>query len=74
MAHKDLGNLQQLIYDLLWFYDEGLTDDEIEQKTSLRHQTASARRRELVLMELVKHSGQSRPTRSGRNAKIWVVT
>lgn len=50
---------------------DGSTDDELEQALGLRHQTASARRRELVKMGLVQDSGQRRPTRSGRSATVW---
>lgn len=52
---------------------EGLTDDQIEQMTGLMHQTASARRRGLVVKGRVRDSGQVRSTRSGRNASVWVV-
>lgn len=52
-------------------YRYGLTDDEIEVLTRLKHQTASARRRELVLLGLVVDSGHRRPTRSGRPATVW---
>jgi hypothetical protein len=51
----------------------GLTDDEVEFMLNLRHQTASARRRELVLLGLVKDSGERRFTRSGRKAAVWVL-
>lgn len=51
----------------------GATDDEIEQRTGLRHQTASARRRELVLLGEVRDSGERRATRSGRKAVVWVA-
>ncbi len=51
----------------------GATDDEIEVALGLRHQTASARRRELVLAGHVTDSGQRRATRSGRMAVVWVV-
>lgn len=51
----------------------GATDDEIEVALGLRHQTASARRRELVLEGLVCDSGTQRKTRSGRSATVWVV-
>lgn len=53
----------------------GATDDEIEQALQLRHQTASARRRELVLMRppRILHDGTRRRTRSGRAAKVWIV-
>lgn len=50
----------------------GMTDDEIEVSTGLRHQTASARRRELVLKGLIEPNGR-RKTRSGRWAKVWVA-
>tara|TARA_Y100000034_G_C6891619_1_gene410285 strand:+ start:1276 stop:1596 length:321 start_codon:yes stop_codon:yes gene_type:complete len=52
----------------------GATDDEIEVALDLRHQTASARRRELVQLGFVVDSGVRRPTRSGRKAKVWVTT
>lgn len=55
----------------------GATCDEIEVGLGLRHQTASARCRELVLMgHLVKHNDPRtekpfrRPTRSGRVADV----
>jgi hypothetical protein len=52
---------------------EGATDDEIEVMLDLRHQTASARRRELVLLGAIKNSQTKRATRSGRKATVWVV-
>lgn len=55
------------------FY-KGATDDEIERALRMRHQTASARRRELVKDGLIMASGRKRPTRSGRFATIWVAT
>lgn len=51
----------------------GMTDDEIEIETGLPHQTASARRRELVLREKIKQSGERRKTRRGRFAHVHVV-
>jgi hypothetical protein len=52
----------------------GVTDDEVEMWSGLRHQTASARRRELVQAGLLRDSGRRRPTRSGRMATVWVAT
>ncbi len=52
---------------------DGLTDDEIEHRTGYRHQTASARRRELVLAGLVFDSKRRRWTSSGRQATVWVA-
>jgi len=49
----------------------GTTDDEIEQALNMRHQTASARRRELVLSGHVRDTSRRRKTRSGRNATVW---
>ena len=49
----------------------GVTDDEVEVALGMRHQTASARRRELGLSGHVRDTGKRRPTRSGRSATIW---
>jgi hypothetical protein len=49
----------------------GATDEEIETVTGLKHQTASARRRELVIRGLVEDSGERRLTTSGRKAIVW---
>jgi len=48
----------------------GATDDEIEQGLEMIHQTASARRRELVLLGFVEPSGEKRRTRTGRWALV----
>ena len=50
------------------------TDDGLEVRLSLPHQTASARRRGLVLEGLVRESGEHALTRSGRRAIVWEVT
>lgn len=50
----------------------GATDDEVEVALGLRHQTASARRRGLVVQGLVKASRRRRKTRTGRPATVWV--
>lgn len=49
------------------------TDDGLEVRLDLRHQTASARRRGLVQKGLVEWSNRYGQTRSGRRAKIWKV-
>lgn len=51
----------------------GATCDELEVLFHLRHQTASARLRELFLMNRVKDSGERRLTRSQRKAIVWVA-
>lgn len=51
----------------------GATDDEIEKATGLSHQSASARRRGLVLAGKVKDSGTTRLTHFSRRATVWVA-
>lgn len=71
---KALGRLELRV--LTKIQDQGLfgaTDDELEQLTGLSHQTASARRRTLVLRGQIKDSGVTRTTRSGRQAVVWVI-
>lgn len=68
-------SLRQKVYDyLVALGPKGATDDELEQLTELKHQTVSARRRELVIDGYVRDSGETREVRSGRQATIWVVT
>jgi hypothetical protein len=54
--------------------EAGTTDDAIEAALGMRHQTASARRRDLVLDGFIGESGRRGKTRSGRSATIWVQT
>jgi predicted transcriptional regulator len=51
----------------------GMTSDELEATIGMRHQTASARIRELALGGNIFDSGQRRKTRSGRNAAVWLA-
>ena len=51
--------------------DYGATDDEIAVSLELRHQTASPRRRGLVIMGAVYATEERRPTRSGQTATVW---
>ena len=51
--------------------DHGVTNDEVETRLDLRHQTVSPRRRELVLAGVITDSGERRKTRSGRTATVW---
>ena len=55
----------------------GLTDDEIEQRLGLKHQTVSARRRQLeknnLIVKMYKDGKRmKRPTRSGRQAGVYI--
>lgn len=49
----------------------GATCDDVEASLGLRHQTASARIRELVLGGHLIDSGKTNTTRSGRKATVW---
>lgn len=52
----------------------GSTCDEIEAFTGLKHQTASARVNDLVKAGLLVDSGERRPTRSNRPARVLKLT
>jgi len=67
----NVGTKRRVIYD--WLVDFPSTDDELEAATGWRHQTVSARRRELVMLGLVVDSGKRRETSSGRAATVWEV-
>jgi hypothetical protein len=53
--------------------EDGATCDEVEQSLGGRHQSISARIRELVLLGWVEDSGRERPTRSRRHAVVYVA-
>jgi predicted transcriptional regulator len=50
----------------------GFTNDELEAKLGIKHQTLSARVRELVLDRTVMETERTRLTRSGRKAVVKV--
>jgi len=50
------------------------TDDELEQRLEMRHQSVSSCRRGCVINEWVEPSGDMRQTRSGRLANVWQLT
>lgn len=51
----------------------GTTCDAAEAALSMRHQTCSARIRELALKDRIVDSGERRRTRSGRTAIVYVL-
>ena len=69
-ALPNAGTKRREVYDQI-LNRGGLIDDEIEVILAMRHQTVSARRRELVLLGLVGDSGKKRRTRSSRFAVVW---
>jgi len=71
---KVTGTLRIAVYQYIKGQGtRGATDNEVERVLDMRHQTASARRRELYLGGWVKDSGARRPTDSGRPAIVWVA-
>lgn len=66
-----LGNLQrQVLFLIRRAGARGMTCDELEVALDGRHQTISARVRELYLKGLIVKFGE-RPTRSGRRAVVY---
>jgi hypothetical protein len=61
------------ILDCIRASDDGATCDEIEIALRMKHQTASARIRELVLGGLLRDRGDRRQTRSGATARVYEI-
>jgi len=59
------------VYDHIKFQTFGATCDDVEVALGMKHQTASARIRELAQIGLIASRGV-RKTRSGRNATVWM--
>lgn len=69
-----LSSLQAHVFHWIQAQGEhGSTCDEAEEALRMKHQTCSARIRELALKERILDSGERRPTRSGRNAVVYVI-
>lgn len=68
------GDLRRRVYEsIARAGSRGMTCDEVEQATNLKHQTASARVRELFQLGRLRKVGK-RPTSSGRQAWIYVAS
>lgn len=67
------GELRRRVLSFIRSRADGATCDEAEVALGLRHQTASARIRELVTLGAIADSGQRRKTRSGRTASVYRV-
>jgi hypothetical protein len=68
------GNLRRFVLETLRSIPDGATCDQIEVECLMRHQTASARLRELFLDEFIFDTGERRETRSGRTARVYQLT
>ncbi len=69
-----LANMENEVMQAILQSADGLTDEEIEQVTGLKHQTATARRRGLVIYGLVRDSGRTRRLSTGRRGIVWTWT
>jgi hypothetical protein len=69
---KAIGPLHREILELLSeLPNMGATDEEMQFELNMLANTQRPRRRELELMGHVVNSGQTRRTRSGREAVVW---
>lgn len=67
-----LNELQQHVLATIRF-NIGCTDEEIGTWTGLPGNTVRPRRRELQLAGLIRDSGRTRATASGRQAVVWIA-
>jgi hypothetical protein len=73
-AKKDAAVERKRYYDLLLSRGpHGATDDEVLQFTSIGENAVRRCRLNLMKMEAVESSGLNRPTRTGRQATVWVA-
>lgn len=69
-----LGALQAWVLDYIRACKHyGATDEQMQHAMSLGANTQRPRRRELQLAGLIKDSGRTRATASGRQAVVWVA-
>lgn len=73
ISPEALARMERVVYDALQASQDGLTDEQLEGLTGLSHQSASARRRGLVLRGMVQDSGKRRQNASGKAATVWTV-
>ena len=70
----DHKTIQDLLFSILADRPCGLTCDQLETMTKRSHQTVSASLYHIRKKGLIADSGERRPTRSGRQAIVWVTT
>lgn len=68
---------RQILIRLVGIHARGFvgdTDDGLEVRTGMKHQTVSAARNALFETGWIRPSGEYRETRSGRHAIVWTLT
>jgi predicted transcriptional regulator len=73
LSDVTLTKLRMKVYSFIVDQPNGATCDETEAALNLRHQTVSARIRELALANRIYDTGRRRRTRSNRTARIYTV-
>lgn len=77
-----IGERSHQIYQVLWDYPDGLTDDETQRKLEVRLQMEPETLKNsiryprglLARAGVIEKSGERRPTSRGSTANVWVVT
>jgi hypothetical protein len=73
-ALPNAGTLRRRVYDQLrQWHATGGTDEDLQIGLGMDPSTQRPRRIELVNAGLVRDSGRTRKTRSGRRATVWVA-
>jgi len=74
-VRPDANRLRSVVYAAIrGAGPDGLTDEEGIGRTGLSPSTYRPRRVELVAGGMVRESGRTRKTASGRKAAVWVAT
>lgn len=69
-----LNALQQKVLNIIRLEPSwGATDEEIQMMANMNPSTQRPRRIELMNKGLIRDSGKTRATKSGRRAVVWVV-
>lgn len=63
----------RVLHALTFAADNGATDEELQTALELNPSTERPRRIELVNSGRARDSGRTRPTKSGRQAVVWVA-
>ncbi len=78
-AAEDIASAAQTLRRMVLLYlksrhPDGATDEEAQELLMMSPNTQRPRRVELVRAGLVRDSGRTRKTRSGRKAVVWEAT
>lgn len=67
-----VGTFRRMVWDQIGRMG-GATDDELEYALGKSHQSVSAARNSLMEDDLIRDSGEKRPTRYDNEAIVWVI-